>query len=253
MAHTHIELDQVRGTKLRKALADLLRGHRRAESNAGTPWNELEIDSFLAGLDLAVINRAAPHPIDPPPDVRTPEIGILIDLDTLLHGIHEHSVCETYDNMPIPVSAVRRLCCDAEIIPHVLDGQGEVTDLGRSTRTVNRAQRRRLRAMHKTCIGPDCDVPFEQCEIHHIVFWRFNGCSDIDNLAPVCRRHHHLAHEGGWTLTMTSDRIVTWTRPDGVIHSTERSIDRAPHGVRSQPTTGPPPTNSARDPNRLIA
>ena len=110
-----------------------------------------------------------------PVDLRIPEIGVIIDLPTLLDGLHEHSICETYDGTPIPVSQVRRMCCDANIIPYVLDGDGEVTDLGRSTRTVSRAQRRKLRAIHKTCVGDDCHVSFEQCEIHHVIFWRFNG------------------------------------------------------------------------------
>ena len=151
---------------------------------------------------------------------------MLVDLATLLEGLHEHGICETYDGIPVPISEVRRLCCDADIIPYVLDGDGQVTDLGRSTRTISRAQRRKLRAMHKTCVGHGCNVGFEQCEIHHVVFWRFDGKSNIDNLVPVCSKHHHLAHEGGWTLSMKPDRIVTWTRPDGTIHSVHNSFDR---------------------------
>ena len=120
------------------------------------------------------------------------------------------------------------MCCDANIIPYVLDGNSQVTDLGRSTRTINRAQRRKLRAMHRTCVGDNCHVSFEQCEIHHVIFWRFKGRTDISNLVPVCSKHHHLAHEGGWTLSMTADRIVTWTRPDGTTHSTHDSKNRTP-------------------------
>ena len=161
-------------------------------------------------------------------DLRIPEIGVFIDLATLVDGLHEHGICETYDGIPIPVAQVRRMCCDANIIPYVLNGDGEVTDLGRSTRTVIRAQRRKLRAMHTTCVGHGCQVSFEQCQIHHVIFWRFNGRSDISNLVPVCSKHHHLAHEGGWTLTMTPDRTVTWTRPDGTIHSTHNTINRTP-------------------------
>jgi hypothetical protein len=289
MMHTHVELDPVRGAKLKKALADMLRRHRKVEANAGVPWDELEVDSFLNGIDRAVSARPIPAggdeiacPADPPTepsvvsgggnhghdgpghaegptesrsrlaDLRVPEIGVLVDLATLLDGLHEHGICETYDGIPIPISEVRRLCCDADIIPYVLDGDGQVTDLGRSTRTINRAQRRKLRAMHKTCVGDGCDVGFEHCEIHHVIFWRFDGKSNIDNLVPVCSRHHHLAHEGGWTLSMTADRTVTWTRPDGTVHSTSRSIERAPRGVRatSRPDAKP---KTPRDPNRLVA
>ena len=235
MMHTHVELDPVRGAKLKKALADMLRRHRKVEANAGVPWDQLEVDSFLNGIDRAVGLGSSEAPADCASarhNVRVPEIGVFVDLATLLDGLHEHGICETYDGIPVPISEVRRLCCDADIIPYVLDGDGEVTDLGRSTRTVSRAQRRKLRAMHKTCVGHGCNVGFEQCEIHHVIFWRFDGKSNIDNLVPVCSKHHHLAHEGGWTLSMSSDRIVTWTRPDGTIHSRSRSVDRVPDGVR---------------------
>ena len=54
MHHTHIELDPVRGAKLNKALADMLRRHRSIEANSGVAWNQLEVDSFLAGIDRAI-------------------------------------------------------------------------------------------------------------------------------------------------------------------------------------------------------
>jgi hypothetical protein len=125
---------------------------------------------------------------------------------------------------------MRRLCCDAEIIPTVLGGDGEILDQGRSRRTANRAQRRALRAMHRGCAHPDCDVGFEACRIHHIRWWwRDNGPTDIANLLPFCERHHHLVHEGGWTLTMTPQRVATWTRPDRTTHHHGTTIDRTAH------------------------
>ncbi len=120
MHHTHVELDPVRGAKLKKALADMLRRHRSVEANTGVPWNQLEVDSFLAGIDRAVTTRPEPttdtrarrdrdatgdatRPSDArvattvaitvmgrapgsPADLRIPEIGVLIDLATLLDG-----------------------------------------------------------------------------------------------------------------------------------------------------------------------
>ena len=42
---------------------------------------------------------------------------VLTDYRTLVEGLHELSICETDDGVPLPVSTVRRLCCDAEITP----------------------------------------------------------------------------------------------------------------------------------------
>ena len=160
-------------------------------------------------------------------EARVPEIAIHCDIDTLRSGLHEHSLCETDNGIPIPVSTVRRLCCDAEILPIVLNGAGEVLDVGRSKRTANRAQRRALRGMHRTCAYPGCTVPFSQTRAHHIDWWtRDRGPTNINNLLPLCEQHHHQVHEGAWTVTMTHERIATWRRPDGNIHHTGTTINR---------------------------
>src|ERR671913_753693 len=51
------------------------------------------------------------------------------------------------------------------------------------------------------------------------------------------RPYHHLVHEGGWTLSMTPDRIATWTRPGGTTFHTGPTTDRAANGVGRPPST----------------
>jgi hypothetical protein len=172
------------------------------------------------------------------PGRRIPEITLLVDWHTLISGVHDHSVCETEDGVTLPVSTVRRLCCDTEVLLAVLDGDGEVLDVGRAKRTATPHQRRALRVMYRTCAHPDCTVGFSACRIHHVKWWwKHLGKTDIDNLLPLCERHHHLVHEGGWGLTMTPDRVTTWTRPDGVIAYTAQANDRAPSGVGPKATS----------------
>ena len=160
-----------------------------------------------------------------------PEVSVLIDLDTLRDGLHDHSVCETSTGEEVPVATVRRLCCDADIIPVVLDGDGVALDVGRAKRVATREQRRALRAMYRTCAHPGCTVGFDDCDIHHVNPWTPTGLTDLDNLLPLCSRHHHLVHEGGWTLTLRADRTTVWCRPDGTIHYDGSTVDVAPTGV----------------------
>ena len=143
---------------------------------------------------------------------------MLIDLATLLTGLHDHSVAETADGHPLPVASLRRLCCDAVLVPVVLDGAGAVVDVGRERRTATRDQRRALRAMYTTCGHPGCEVRFDACQIHHVTPWEHGGSTDLANLLPLCSRHHHLVHEGGWQLTLQPDRTITLTRPDSTRH-----------------------------------
>ncbi len=114
----------------------------------------------------------------------------------------------------------------------LLDDNGEALNVGRERRTATRAQRRALRAMQRTCAHPHCTVSFDNCRIHHIVWWRNLGQTDIDNMLALCEQHHHLVHEGRWTLTMTAGRIATWTRPDGTHWHTGPTTNRTHHTNR---------------------
>ncbi len=60
------------------------------------------------------------------------ELVVLIDHDTLVDGLHANSVCELSDGQALPVSTVRQLACEAEIIPIVLNRNGR--SHGRRTR-----------------------------------------------------------------------------------------------------------------------
>ena len=61
---------------------------------------------------------------------------------------------------------------------------------------------------------PNCDVPFHRCQIHHIDYWENGGRTDLDNQVPLCNRHHHAVHEGGWTVSLDPDtRALTFQAP----------------------------------------
>ncbi len=108
----------------------------------------------------------------------------------------------------------------------VLHAPGEL-NLGRSTRLANRAQRRALRALYPCCAMPGCTIGFDHTQPHHIVWWEHGGTSNFDNLVPLCSRHHHLAHEGGWHLRLDASRMLRITYPGGTTETT------APPGSRT--------------------
>ena len=88
-------------------------------------------------------------------------------------------------------------------------------DLGRTTRVANRAQRRALRALYATCAVPGCPVHYDRCKVHHVIWWRHGGATDLDNLLPLCVRHHHRVHDDGWVVHLGAERTLTITLPDG--------------------------------------
>ena len=151
------------------------------------------------------------------------DITLIVDDRTAASGeLHDHSICETSDGAAVPPASIRRLMCQGRITPVVVDHNGNPFNMGRQIRNANRRQRRALRALYRCCAFDGCDVVFERCEIHHILPWDFGGLTDLENLIPLCARHHHIVHEGGWKLDLEPDRTLTITRSDGQFHARSR-------------------------------
>jgi hypothetical protein len=148
------------------------------------------------------------------------DVVVHIDLETLTNGLSASSTHRTAFGADLPVETIRRIACDANIIPLVLNGAGVPLDIGRGQRLASAAQRRALEATHDTCAFDGCAVAFHACQIHHIEYWERGGPTDLDNMVPLCSRHHHAAHEGGWTLTLKPGSRQLDARPpnnlDGV-------------------------------------
>jgi len=162
------------------------------------PWIEPN-DHRQAQALIALVNGAS----DTASDVSArAEIVVRVDLETLQHGLHAGGTCRTALGADLPVETVRRLACEAEILPVVLDGRSVPIDVGRSKRLATIHQRRALEAIHPACAIPDCEVIFDHCNVHHIEYWENGGSTDLNNMIPLCSRHHHAAHEGGWKLNL---------------------------------------------------
>jgi hypothetical protein len=217
----------------------------RAENQTGDvrSWDQLQADVVVELLCGARADG----------DVRIPEVSLLIDERTALEGIHEHSTCETSDGQALPVETVRRLLCDAIVVPIILGDDGEALRVGRQCRLATRAQRRALRAMYRTCAHPLCDVKFESCRVHHVVYWELGGRTDLDNLIPLCEIHHHLVHEGGWTLRLFADRRTIWRLADGTTYFDGITTDRRPRRQRPQRCRLDPATEIAADLEQALA
>jgi hypothetical protein len=172
------------------------------------------------------------------------DITVIIDARTLETGeFHDRSISETGDGLELPPASVLRLLCQGMVTPVIKDRNGNVLFVGRTVRHANRAQRRALRAMYRTCAFDGCEVPFHRCEIHHIIPWERGGPTDLDNLIPLCSRHHHLVHELGWKLRLEADRTLIITQPDGTEYART-----GPDITSDPPGTGEPPDPGRRTP-----
>ena len=98
----------------------------------------------------------------------------------------------------LPASQVRRLACDAHIIPAVLGGESLPLDLGRGSRHYVGAARRAIILRDRGCVFPGCDRPYQWCHCHHCVHWADGGRTDQNNGVLLCGHHHRAVHHNGW-------------------------------------------------------
>ncbi|MFJ5598699.1 DUF222 domain-containing protein [Micromonospora parva] len=100
---------------------------------------------------------------------------------------------------------VRRLACDATVLPAVLGGAGQVLDVGRQRRLVTGPLRRALVLRDGGCAFPGCDRPPRWCAAHHIGHWADGGPTSLDNAVLLCGHHHRHIHQSEWTVRLGDD------------------------------------------------
>ena len=118
----------------------------------------------------------------------------------------------------ISSETLHRLMCDAKVIRLIRDSDGEILDLGRAVRTAPLKFWQALAVRDGGCVFPGCDAPPTRCQAHHILWWdRDRGDTSLWNLALLCHHHHHLVHEGRWTMARAPDGTLEFRRPDGTL------------------------------------
>ncbi len=87
----------------------------------------------------------------------------------------------------LSASAIRRLCCEADVIPAVLGAASEVLDVGRTRRLVTPAIWKALVARDQHCRFPHCTRPPLMTHAHHITHWVDGDPTSLANLILLLR------------------------------------------------------------------
>ncbi|WP_434992367.1 DUF222 domain-containing protein [Arthrobacter sp. Ld5] len=135
-----------------------------------------------------------------------PQVMVTIDYKDLVGATHRAGYAVFSEQMS--ARNIRKLACDADIIPVVLGNGGQVLDVGRAQRLFPPHLRRALVARDRGCAFPDCSIPASWCEAHHLKPWSKGGVTSIDNGVLLCSRHHHVIHQGTWTVE--ARRGIPW-------------------------------------------
>jgi len=136
-----------------------------------------------------------------------------MDDDALVDEIG-HGTTDTGEDLS--AGTLRRMACDAEVIPVVLGGASAVLDVGRASRLVTAAIWTALVARDRHCRFPGCTRPPIMCHAHHVTHWVDGGATSLDNLVLLCGHHHRLVHAGPWTISRSGSGAFSFHPPDAV-------------------------------------
>ncbi|GAA2582921.1 HNH endonuclease signature motif containing protein [Winogradskya consettensis] len=159
-----------------------------------------------------LVLRTAELPVD---GGEPPQVSVSVAYDPLAQTL---GVGTTDTGVRVSPETVRRLACDARVLPVVLGGQGQVLNAGRRRRLASGALRRVLYLRDRGCGFPGCDRPPRWTEAHHVWFWADGGPSNVDNMVLLCVRHHKVLHDpgAGWRIRFGPDRRPDFIPPPDV-------------------------------------
>ena len=133
----------------------------------------------------------------------------------------------TADGDPLPSSVVERLACGSSWFALVLSSKGVPMWKGRNVRRATDSQFQALLALYGGCAG--CGEPDRlKIQAHHMDPFALGGCTDLDNLLPLCWGCHDKVHEHGWQITSRGDGLRTIKPPDRVHHGPARIPEAVP-------------------------
>lgn len=195
MVHLDGMLDPAAAAILRKAIDSL--SQRAGEIDERTPAQR-RADALVDLARLAMNHGQLPDTAGEPT-----QVTVTVRLSDLRRDLAPGDSAEaSIDDVAITPNTGRMHACDAAIIPAVLGTESEVLDLGRSTRTWTRAQRKaaKIRAGSR-CEAPKCQATLDRCDLHHEHHWAHGGATDLNNGIYLCTYHHWLVHHTAWVIT----------------------------------------------------
>lgn len=228
--------------ELLKAQVDALANQaRRAALDAADPLVRPEpvtMGMRRADALVTLIDGAARAQVAPANGGDRPRIMVTIGYDQLLADCTRNGLLPT--GTELSAGELRRLACDADLLPVVLGGPSGVLDVGRDHRLVTPTIRAALTARDKGCVFPGCDQPPSACEAHHLIPWQHGGPTSLANMVLACRHHHGIIEPGDgpepirWRVRLRDDGVPEVIPPLHVdpqrrprIHQRFRVPDRA--------------------------
>ena len=171
-------------------------------------------------------------------------ITVTIDFDDLKAATATATGGLVYGDR-LSATTIRRLACDAKIIPLVLGSKSQPLDVGRAVRLITPGMRKALNHRDKGCVV--CGAPPVSCDAHHLKSWIDGGQTAVHNLVLLCRRHHADLHSGHWKITIVDGEVrvtqPSWATPPPHRKRTPTGSTDTQWSTRRADTPSPPRAN----------
>ncbi|WP_217167915.1 HNH endonuclease signature motif containing protein [Sanguibacter keddieii] len=176
-----------------------------------------------------------------------PTVAVTVPVMTLLGHGDEPGHLEGYG--PVDADTAREIAARAASFTRILTHPetAVVLSVGRQKYAVPADLKAWLRLRDETCRFPGCGRRAARCDIDHVAPWQLGGGTDHDNLIHLCRHHHRLKHETGWSVASATSggettgvfarpEAVTWTSPAGRRYVDHPALPRPAHDLPRHPT-----------------
>jgi hypothetical protein len=234
---------------------------RDIPSDGETPWDQRMCDGFMGLVRSQSRGRNEVDGATKSPYFVVVHVPVAALVDESGEGSDLAGELER-DGLLSPAT-VQQIVCDATVALAVDDDAGRTMYEGRSRRDPSGPQRREVRRRDRHCRFPSCaNVTFTNT--HHIKRWKPDrGPTDLDNLCLLCVHHHHLVHQGDWTMSGNANEELTFVGPSGRVMTSrpsplwtavtgpaaQRAVDRQ-KGATPGPNADAPPQSKPPRPQR---
>lgn len=148
-------------------------------------------------------------------------VHVVVPVETLL-GISD-APADLEGHGPIGARQARILATEPGSILRrlVTAPDGTLLHVDKETYRPDAAMAREVRAVHRTCTFPHCEMPASRSELDHRVSFRRGGRTVVINLGPLCHFHHDQKTRGLWHLRLEGDTIGFTSVRTGRTYTTE--------------------------------
>ena len=195
------------GAMLRRHLLALANPARHSEAELRDESGDWK--SRRRRLGEAFVEYVERYPVDATPQTAGVNATVVVTM-TLGQLLAGQATALLDDGSRMSAGQARRLACEAGIIPVVLGTRSQPLDLGRAARLFTKAQRIALGLRDGGCTARGCETSASGCHAHHDEPWSRRGLTDLANGRLLCPRHHRLAHDSRYAMTVHADNRVSF-------------------------------------------